>query len=160
LIPSYQKKFKLAGIIYLHRITDPRISANALKNIRTLERICGRNAMQNIALVTTMWNEIDKDVAKTREDYLFGQFWSEMLNSGARAHRFKDSFPSAWEITDSLLQLPPAPDLLLQTERVRQKKAVHETQAGMPPDTTVPSKWHRRLQNQLALIVPNMLRSR
>jgi hypothetical protein len=49
-----------------------------------------------------MWNNVKQDVGLQRERELY-DFWKPMLDHGARALRFRDSFESAWEITDSIL---------------------------------------------------------
>jgi hypothetical protein len=118
--------------------------------------MCGVSAMRNVALVTTMWNEVPHQVAQRRERYLFEEFWNQMLNNGARPHRFKDSFPSAWEITDSLLRLPPAPDLHMVVEQVHQNKFLYETQAGKPLAEARPKK-QRRLWSKMGQLFSNLL---
>lgn len=41
LAALHKSKIRLAGIIYLHRITDPRFPGTAVKNLEILKRICG-----------------------------------------------------------------------------------------------------------------------
>jgi hypothetical protein len=153
---SYRKDIKIWGIIYLHRISDNRVPASALKNIRTLEAMCGVSAMRNVALVTTMWNEVQPDVAQRREACLFEEFWSQMLSNGARAHRFKDSFNSAWDIADSLLRMPPAPTLHVSVEQVHHNKHLYETQAGIPLAEPGPKK-QRGLSNKIGRMFSKLL---
>ena len=63
--------------------------ASALKNIHTLEAMCGVRAMRNVALVTTMWNEVPMEVAQRRERYLFEEFWLRMLRDGVEILPFQ-----------------------------------------------------------------------
>jgi hypothetical protein len=131
--------------------------ASALKNVYTLEALCGVSAMRNVALVTTMWNEvIDKDVALSREEYLFEEFWDQMLSKGATSHRFRDSFKSAWDIADSLLRLPPAPVLLMSKEQIHHSKPLHETKAGIPL-AEPRSRRQRRLLSKIGQLFSKVL---
>jgi hypothetical protein len=108
------------------------MAASALKNISTLSKVCGMKAMPNVFLVTTMWGDIPKRVALLREQELYQEFWKPALDEGARAMRFNDSFHSAWEIIDDMLEIGRCPDLLMQLERVEQNRPLEETQAFIP----------------------------
>jgi hypothetical protein len=132
------------------------VPASALRNISTLESMCGVSAMRNVALVTTMWNEVPMDVAQKRERDLFERFWIQMLSNGAKSYRFRDSFNSAWEITDSLLRVPPAPDLHMVVEQVHQNKPLPETKAGMPLAGARP-KEKRRLSTKIGRMFSKLL---
>lgn len=129
--------------------------ASALKNIHTLEAMCGVRAMRNVALVTTMWNEVPMEVAQRRERYLFEEFWFRMLRDGARSYRFKDSFKSAWEISDSLLQLPPS-SVFMSEELVDHNRPLRETQAGIPLIGARP-RMQRRLSNRIGQLFSRLL---
>ena len=49
--------------MYLHRITDTRMSDSVYKNIQIIGRLCGW-----ARLVTTMWDKAnDREVAQNRE---------------------------------------------------------------------------------------------
>ena len=54
----YAKRVRLTGLIYLHRITDVRMQGSAVKNLDILRSLCGEDAFANIALVSTMWQEL------------------------------------------------------------------------------------------------------
>ena len=53
-----EKRIKLSGIIYLHRITDVRLGGTALRNLRMLHNLVGANKMANVLLVSTRWEEV------------------------------------------------------------------------------------------------------
>jgi len=74
----------------------------ALKNIRMFEELCGKDALANVVLVTTMWSEVSMEVGQTRERELKSQYWKAMVSAGARVMRFSDSQDSAWEIVNKL----------------------------------------------------------
>src|ERR1700684_2418323 len=50
----YEKKFKLAGIIYLHPITDNQMAGPPYRNLRMFGELCGDQAARKVALVNTM----------------------------------------------------------------------------------------------------------
>ena len=129
----YEKDIKLAGIIYLHRITDSRMGGSPYRNLRMFGELCGDQALKKVVLVTTMW-----DKGKTypwthneREKELFENYWKTIINYGASTARFLNSADSAWNIIDPILkQHESEVVLLLQEELVDLKRALNETQAG------------------------------
>jgi len=42
----YEKRIKLAGIIYLHRITDNRMAGTPHRNLRMFGQLCGDQAVK------------------------------------------------------------------------------------------------------------------
>ena len=53
-----EKRMKLSGIIYLHRITDTRVGGIAWRNLRMLHELVGADKMANVLLVSTRWEEV------------------------------------------------------------------------------------------------------
>ncbi|KAH9205376.1 P-loop containing nucleoside triphosphate hydrolase protein [Leptodontidium sp. 2 PMI_412] len=51
---TYDDGFLLSGIIYLHRIIDPRMEGPSLKNLRMMKKLCGANSLSNVVLATTI----------------------------------------------------------------------------------------------------------
>src|ERR1700721_3748819 len=66
----YENGKKLAGIIYLHRISDVRMGGISKRNFRLFRELCGDSTLKNVAIVTNMWNEVSLDVATAREQEL------------------------------------------------------------------------------------------
>ncbi|EJT75385.1 hypothetical protein GGTG_05322 [Gaeumannomyces tritici R3-111a-1] len=52
---THQRNVHLAGIVYLHRISDPRMGGSAMKNLRMFKKLCGKDALERVVLATTMW---------------------------------------------------------------------------------------------------------
>ena len=135
-LQRYEKGIKLAGIIYLHRITDNRMSGSPHRNLRMFGELCGDQAVKKVVLVTTMWDRVKKDPAKNqdthnqRENQLFDNYWKTMRDHGASTARFSNSAESAWQIIDTILKQHEAEVLLLQEEIVDLKRALNETHAG------------------------------
>jgi len=130
----YEKDIKLAGIVYLHRITDNRMGGSPYRNLRMFGELCGDQAVRKVVLVTTMWDKghtTDHQQAHNqRENELFERYWKTMKDHGALTARFLNKPDSAWEIIDIILKQHEAEVLLLQEELVDLKRALNETQAG------------------------------
>ena len=128
---SYKHNIHLAGIIYLHRISDNRMAGSPLKNLRMFGKLCGDDALTNVILATTMWDRVDRSTCVRREEELKKDFWNRMLALGSPAVRFQGTFESAWQIIDIIAKKKRVDILLLQEELVNLKRQLSETQAGM-----------------------------
>jgi len=126
----YEKEIKLAGIIYLHRITDNCMTGSPQRNFRMFKELCGNQALKKVVLVTTMWDKVQRDIGVQREKELFENYWKMMINYSASTARFSNSADSAWKIIDIILKQHETEVLLLQEELVDLKRALNETQAG------------------------------
>lgn len=95
------KKFK--GIIYLHRITDPRIGGVAARNLRMFKQLCGPSALGNVVVVTTLWDRIKEEEGMRREQDLMTnpKFFRPFAEAGAH---FQPSFKSrkSWRTVSHL----------------------------------------------------------
>ena len=112
----YKREIKLAGILYFHRITDNRVTGTPLKNLHMFEKLCGKHALGNIILTTTMWDKIDETTGQEREMELGGQYWESMIKLGSTTARYHNTKESAWEILDKILRGGrDQPAVLLQT---------------------------------------------
>ena len=58
LVAMRDKRIKLSGIIYLHRITDDRMGGTAWRNLRMLQNLVGEDKMANVVLVSNRWEEV------------------------------------------------------------------------------------------------------
>ncbi|KAI0155609.1 P-loop containing nucleoside triphosphate hydrolase protein [Pestalotiopsis sp. NC0098] len=132
---AYQKNVKLAGIIYLHRISDNRVGGSALRNLRIFKCLCGEDAFKHVMLATSMWDTIKESIAVQRETELVGEvgFWKDMRERGSLLARWSGSTESAQQIIEDVLSARskngPA-TLQIQKELVDDNKALDETLAG------------------------------
>ena len=126
----YKNKIKLAGIVYLHRISDNRMAGTPLKNLNMFANLCGDDAVRNVILTTTMWSRVQADVGFRREKELRGKYWKTMLDLGSGTHRFLDTYESAWSIINVFLKKDQNDTLLLQEEMVDLEMRLSETHAG------------------------------
>jgi hypothetical protein len=82
----------LKGIIYLHRLTDNKMSGSAQRYFEMFKCICGGRNLENVVLLTTMWDELkDEAVGLARERELRADFWSAMETGGSTIRRFDGS---------------------------------------------------------------------
>lgn len=138
LARCFETSIRLSGVIYLHRITDPRMSGSAMKNLELFKLLCGKDAFPIVYLVTTRWNELargsaDLQEAINREMQLCGseKFWKPMIEAGSSVLRHERSdLSSSEEILKSILKSRGKAALAIQTEMVAQKLCLNMTSAG------------------------------
>lgn len=133
----YREKFELNGIIYLHRITDPRLGGSALKNLRMFRKLCGEQFYPRVVLATTMWENLTEtsaspDAGVAREGQLSDRddWWGMMQKKGSRVFRHMDTEDSALKIIDYLLSVEGHDSLAIQREIVEENKTLADTGAG------------------------------
>jgi len=130
LAHSYDADMKLAGIIYLHEITQSRMLGAARRNLDMFQKLCGKDATRNVILATTKWSEISPELGERREKQLRGEHWQDMLLLGSRMRRFESTQTSARYIIDDILARNAVDPTLIQFELVRIDKFLAETEAG------------------------------
>ncbi|KAF7974363.1 hypothetical protein HWV62_12322 [Athelia sp. TMB] len=127
---TYQQCIYLTAILYLHRISDNRMTGSVRRNIDLFQRLCGNTALPNVVLVTTMWDEVDHAIAERREQELRDTFWRSMVANGSQTARFYHSPGSAWEILGPYTgQFHPV-KLRIQKEMVDKGIPLSRTAAG------------------------------
>jgi hypothetical protein len=86
---SMQQGKRLSGIIYVHRITDPRMQGTALSNMNVFRRLCGSDCFPNVVLATSFWSEVDPTEGARRERELCetDEFWGQLVRKGSRVVR-------------------------------------------------------------------------
>ena len=107
----------LSGVLYFHRISDNRMVGRPLRNLRMFEELCGRNAIQNVILTTTMWDEVDEMTGCYRENELRSKYWKSMLERNSTTSRFLGTRESAVQSIQPLIdKANDRCSLLLQQE--------------------------------------------
>ncbi|KAG8718279.1 hypothetical protein FRC09_012902 [Ceratobasidium sp. 395] len=141
------------GAIYLHRISDVRMSGSARKCLSTFLNICGNKAMQHVSIVTNMWGSVSHSEGEAREAELFQDslFFKNALTAGAQTLRNDNPPHSAHEIL--LRAVRPTPvQLLIQKELIEDKKGILQTTAGVELDREMAEK---RAQHEAELLELN-----
>lgn len=120
----------MSGVIYMHRISDPRMGGISRKNLRMFKQLCGDDSLKNVAIVTTNWNRVDVEEGEERENELrHGQsFFKPFIDAGAQLTRHNMGLTSARLIVSRLLRGTPIP-LQIQVE-MQDGRPLGETSAG------------------------------
>ncbi|MCJ1255261.1 hypothetical protein MMC24_003077 [Lignoscripta atroalba] len=133
----YSKKVKLAGMLYLHRITDVRMQGSALKNVHMFKELCGEGSLSTVVLATTMWNvlgqsRLSHEAAVERENELVqnDNFWGYMAKKGSSVVRHLGDTESAQNIISILVDKKESIVLDLQRQMVDEKQTLDQTAAG------------------------------
>ena len=94
------------GVIYMHRITDKRITESPLVNVAFFRDLCGGagSLPRRTLLTTTMWGNISEDTGRRRQIDLETNCWKPMIEGGSSVVRFDNTFESAWRVVQKLLE--------------------------------------------------------
>ncbi|KAJ4138391.1 hypothetical protein NW768_002215 [Fusarium equiseti] len=143
LSKSYTEKVLLSGILYLHRISDPRMQGSGKMSIHLLRKLCGKDAFKNVVLVTTMWELVEADVGNRREKEIeeTEEFWGFMKRHGSQIRRHQNTAESAREILSMFVPQtsdvhPESVALAIQKELADEHKSLDQTGAGQLLDGT------------------------
>ncbi|KAJ6513035.1 P-loop containing nucleoside triphosphate hydrolase protein [Mycena sanguinolenta] len=128
---AYASGKKLAGVIYMHRISDVRMGGISTRNFKVFRQLCGESTLRNVVVVTNMWSQVAPDVGEAREAELASdeRFFRPVLEKGARMLRNYNNVPSAQAILRYLIGNQPVV-LRIQRELVDEKKNIGQTAAG------------------------------
>jgi hypothetical protein len=139
---SYAAGRRLDGLIYLHRISDNRITGTAKQNIRMFKEFVGKDNLSIVTVATTMWKEAQMNDDLEREQELLDQpaFFGEIVDGGGKLLRHgpfgSDEVEklSALSVVSHVLRKARQRDghcvLQIQRELVDERKSLDETGAG------------------------------
>ncbi|KDQ54599.1 hypothetical protein JAAARDRAFT_160672 [Jaapia argillacea MUCL 33604] len=138
---EYEQKQKLAGVIYMHRINDTRMSNSSQRNLRMFRNLCGSESMKNVVIVTTMWDSAPRKQAEMHEAELRTKcgFFKDLIDDGAQLVRSgqycegEGFLPPSQIVSDILLRSQPV-FTQIQNE-MAQGKELDCTSAGEQLDT-------------------------
>ncbi|PUU73234.1 P-loop containing nucleoside triphosphate hydrolase protein [Tuber borchii] len=121
-----------SGIIYFHRIVDTRMEGSNMKNLRMFRELCGEKNFSNVILCTTMWDKVEEEEGRRREQELESKetFWGSLVSRGAQVmrHRGPDFAASARKIAESLIQKDTI--VLQLQEELDKNGTLSDTSAG------------------------------
>ncbi|KAF8972235.1 P-loop containing nucleoside triphosphate hydrolase protein [Flammula alnicola] len=131
LATAYENGKKLAGVIYIHRISDFRMGGISTRNFKMFRQLCGESTLKNVVIVTNMWGEVSPELGEAREAELASQdmFFKPVLDKGALLLRHENTRDSTHGILKYIIQNHPL-SLQIQRELVDQKKDISQTAAG------------------------------
>jgi hypothetical protein len=119
---------KINGIIYLHRISDPRLGGTTKKYLRMFRELCGDNNFGHVRIVTTYWKGMDEGEGRSRETQLADGAFKPLIDHGARMLRHDQGLESARSIVSQLTKMTPV-KLKIQ-EELDAGRALGDTSAG------------------------------
>ncbi len=97
---------RLNGIIYMHRISDPRVGGISRKNLRMFRKLCGDDNLRNVLIVTTYWDRVGEE-GNDREAALRNGAFKDLINAGAQLVRHDNGTVSARSIISALTHKEP-----------------------------------------------------
>jgi len=141
---------QLAGVIYLHRISDKRFTGISGRNFKIFRELCGESNLKNVVLVTNMWEEVPHDVGKARERELASIFLKPALDKGAQMVCHLNTEQSAHDVIRHIMNNHPVV-LQIQRELVDEHKDIANTAAGeaVNVELTEEIKQHEATLNQV-----------
>lgn len=151
-LDRYQNGRKLSGVIYMHRISDIRMSGISTRNFKMFRQLCGDSTLKNIVIVTNMWGQVSKEVGEAREAELKKEemFFKSALDKGAVMLRHENTEDSAWNVIRRIMDNHPL-SLRIQRELVDEKREVSQTGAGEEVDGELMLQVRKHRQEMRAL---------
>lgn len=146
LYDTYQEDRLLNGIIFMHRISDTRMTGSARKHLRMFRKLCGPDAYNNVSLVTSMWDRVSKEEGERRENELKStpQYWGTMCEKGSKVFRFQGTPDSGMEIISQILGMDKV-KLQIQKEMVEERLELRDTSAGKELGAQIKTEMLRQL---------------
>ena len=129
VLNRYEEGSTLAGVIYIHRISDNRFGGITGRNFNMFRKLCGESTLKNVVLVTNMWKEDSQAVNEAREKELSEKFFKPAIDKGAQLVRHHNTTPSAHDILRKIVKNHPVV-LQIQRELVDERKDIIDTAAG------------------------------
>lgn len=122
-------KRKLNGLIYLHRISDPRVGGQSRRNLEMFRKLCGTAAYENVVIVTTFWDKVTAVEGIEREAQLKSTVFKDLIEGGARLLRHQRTQGTAQMILNPIFMLTPRHVRLV--EEIREEgRTLENTAAG------------------------------
>jgi hypothetical protein len=116
------------GVIYIHRISDRRLTGITKQNFGVFRELCGDEALMNAILVTNMWEEVSLGVGEICEQELIREFFKPVLNKGAQLACHHNTATSAHDIIRRIMRNRLI-TLQIQRELVDEGKDIYDTAA-------------------------------
>ncbi|CAA7269624.1 unnamed protein product [Cyclocybe aegerita] len=152
LTSAYKEGKTLAGVIYIHRISDVRMSGVSRKNFKMFRKICGERTLKNVVVMTNMWGSVNASIAEARERELATEelCFKPVLDAGAKMLRHYGTRDSAHEVLRHIVSNHAGSVVLdLQRELVIEHKSLEQTSAADACKDEAAKEAERRHQEEL-----------
>lgn len=105
LTKAYETGSKIAGLLYMHKISDTRVGGASFRHMKMFEALCGNNDFKNVVYVTNMWSVPPTEDETLREKELrdTNEFFGKPLTKGAQIARHHNTRESAHSIIRMIL---------------------------------------------------------
>ncbi|KEP49820.1 50S ribosome-binding GTPase [Rhizoctonia solani 123E] len=132
LIKAYESNYKVAGLLYFHKISDTRVGGASFRHMNMFKALCGSDAFKNVVYVTNMWSEPPTEDEVLREEELrnTSEFFGEPLVHGAQVAPHNNTPQSAFNIIRKVLGRGRVVTRL-QRQLVDDKMPLEETDVGL-----------------------------
>ena len=116
LSTSSQSNLMPKGILFLHKITDNRMSGSSIKFLRMFRDLCGDDCLQNVTLVTTMWSIVNTEDGEHRHRDLCENYWEPLILNNAMVGKY-DSDNTIKRIITNMIGMDSAKlKIMVETE--------------------------------------------
>ena len=153
----YSAGAKLAGVIYVHRISDDKFGGLAVKNFRMFRELCGEKTLKNVILMTNMWGRVTPQQGAGRERQLKTKHFKAAIEKGAHLCRHNNTPESARKILQTVLENEPVV-LKIQRELIDEHKEIGATSAGEELNREIRAAVER-CQNEIEELEESMRRA-
>ena len=103
LTSSFGRNIKITGILYLHNISENRMTQPPLPHHEMFRRLCGEGFYARVLLVTTMWEKLLNQDDGERRKAILRIHWGEMINKGSAVVCHDGTKESAWSVVNALM---------------------------------------------------------
>jgi hypothetical protein len=121
---------RLNGLIYVHRISDPRMGAISKRNLRMFRQLSGDGALKNVCIATTKWDRVTAEEGTKREQELreSPNLFKPLIKEGAQLVRHDKAIAFARSIINYLIHKDWT-KLKIQVE-LDEGKTIQQTEVG------------------------------
>lgn len=104
------------------------MQGSAFKNLRMFRSLCGGDALKNVILATSFWDQVELSYGERREQELITsqQFWAEMVAKGSKVMRLQRNRPTCLAVLREIAKNQG----MNPQEMVERKKIILDTAAG------------------------------
>ncbi|TDL14530.1 hypothetical protein BD410DRAFT_191840 [Rickenella mellea] len=126
----YRKEIKLSGLLYMQRVSIPRVDSQTLRYFRIFQKLCGHANLDHTQVVTTCWTDVEAKVGGAREKEFMNGVFKPVLDAGGRIVRHDQTIRSAKAILRHVLEKDVVL-LKIQSQLVDDGKNLYDTDAGL-----------------------------
>jgi hypothetical protein len=133
LLKAYGSGIRVTGVVYMHRIDEPRMTGIQLRVLQMFKKLCGTQNYPAMVMATTGWNRVTRDEGEARVAELVEKdhFWGDLYSGGGHVEPVYDgNRRSALRIINLLLGHTPGRVLEIQRQMVEENLQLYETDAG------------------------------